>query len=1774
MNMADFVHLHVHSEYSMLDGLGQIGPLIAKAQELQQPALAITDHGGMYGAVHFYNACKKAGVKPIVGVELYFAENSRFDKQAKMGADQYHLTMLAMSHQGYVNLMHLVSYAHLEGFSYKPRIDFELLEKYHEDVIVLSGCPSSIFGKLIRQGQVEQAKDWLQKFKDLLGDRFYLEIQRHQYEFIDELNEELIKLSRQLEIPLVATNDVHYIDQNQAQAQDALLCVQTHRLISEDKRMTMMDSPDFHLRSTQEMVELFHDYPEAIENTVKIAERCNLEIPTGNLIFPNYPIPEGKTDAEYLHQLTLKGLEKRFGKDQVTSEHLERIDYELDIIKQKGYSTYFLITQDFVNWAKDQEIAVGPGRGSAAGSLVSYAIGITDINPLRHGLPFERFLNPQRPTPPDIDIDFADDRRDEVIQYAADKYGHDFVAQVITFGRMEARVAIRDIGRVLGMPYEEPDKIAKLIPNQPGKRVSLDQAVKIVPDLAQYYQQPKYKKLIDLAKEVEGVIRHSSVHAAAVVIADKSLMHYTPIQADTKSDKMVTQYDMYALDCNISDDAIGLLKFDFLGLRNLSTIQRAIQLIKENKDQTVQIGEIPLDDQKTYDLISSGDTTGIFQLESGGMRRVARNLQPNQFSDITAMVALYRPGPMDLIPQFIEGKNNPESIVYPHESLKEILQETYGVMVYQEQILQIANKMAGYTLGEADILRRAIGKKKKKLLDKNRQRFTEQSIENGYTRAVAEKVWGFIEAFADYGFNKSHAASYAMIAYQTAYLKANFPVEYMAALMSIEASSHSMNRDEKVAQAIETSKDMGIVVLPPDINQSGADFTIEKHSGSLQDWGIRFGFNAIKHVGEAAVENILGTRQELKKKQQSDQGFHSLTQFIQETEGRKVNKKVLEVLIKVGAMDQFGTRSSMLENLDQIRDKATQFQSDVDGQNNLFTTIEDEVQTLEDTFPQLKEYPKQELLSFEKKFLGLYLTEHPLADALSAVSKQAKKQLSEVDLELHQDQTFVFGGMITRIKEVRTKKRNKRMAFGTFEDESGSADFVAFPRTYAQYEPLLTIDNVVLLKGKVDQRDGKFQLIVEKIWQPTDISIKQAQADEAHEIFIPRKTDKDILQELGRLLKKNKGDDSVIVLIPNGNKPKKMLLPYKVNWSDDLAQQIQDLLKRWAHVYWGTMSPHGFLASNKKTATPTKYIFVSGGVLSGLGKGITTASLGVLLKSRGYSVNILKCENYLNLDSGNINPIEHGDVFLCEDGLESDLDLGSYERFLEQEVGEQNFVTMGQIYLSIIEKTRDLQFNGATVDAIPYIPEEVIHRISSLGRQSDIVLIELGGTAGEYQNVIYYEAYRILKQRAPKDTIHVHVTYFPLPSHIGELKSKPTQMSVKQLNSLGIQPDFIVGRGEKEIDDLRKEKVAYYCNIAKEDVISNPDLDSIYQVPLKFAEQDFDQKVLDKLSLPQNKSDLKSWKNLIKKITKEKEQQVTIGIIAKYIATGDFELKDSYQSLIEALKHAGWDQELELNLDFINAENLENGQKKELKKLKRADGLIVPIGWGERGVEGKIKAITYARENKIPYLGLCYGMQLAAIEYARNVADLKEANTTEVNPNTPHPIIHNIPFDEKYQRIKGDGASMRLGAYDCVLKPKTLAHQIYQKHHAFKDKAENLISERHRHRYEFNNDYRQKLEAAGLVIAGTSPDDFFVEMIELPKKEHPFFIATQAHPEYKSRPLHPHPMFIEFIKASFKEAQNWSWDLSRCQVEYNSQFELEAKKGSYGKKFYLQRAAD
>ncbi len=1148
----NFVHLHVHSEYSMLDGLCQLPKLINQVKELNQPAVALTDHGVMYGALHFYNSCLKAGIKPIVGTEVYIAKKSHLDKQIKMGSDQAHLTLLASNLTGYKNLLKLVSIAHLEGFSYKPRIDEELLAKHSEGLIVLTGCASSPVNLLLRNGELEAAKMKLEWYKSIFADRLFVEIQRHpQVPWMAELEKQQIALARELHLPLVATNDVHYITAEDARAQDALLCVSTHKLMTDKDRMSMMDSPDYYLRSTQEMLELFHDLPEAIANTLAIADRCDLTIPTGQLIFPEYAIPQGTTTEQFLHDLAYERAKHKFG--ELTPELVERLEYELHIINDKGYGTYFLITQDFVNWAKGQGIGVGPGRGSAAGSLVSYCLGITSIDPIAHGLAFERFLNPQRPTPPDIDMDFADDRRDEVIEYVASKYGADRVAHVITFGRMEARVAVRDIGRVLGFPYEDPDRIAKLIPNQPGHRTSLSQAVQTIPELQAYYAQPKFKELIDLAQKVEGNVRHSSVHAAAIVITDQPMSEYTATQIDSKTGKTITQYDMYALDCNIADDAIGLLKFDFLGLRNLSIIQSTLNLVKQYRNEDIAIDELPLDDAKAFALLANGDTMGVFQLESSGMRRVARSLRPSQFSDIMALVALYRPGPMDLIPQFIEGKHNPSKIAYAHDSLKPILKETYGVMVYQEQILEIAHVMAGYSLGEADILRRAIGKKKKKLLDVNRQRFITQSVNNSYSKAVAEKVWGFIEAFANYGFNKAHAASYAMIAYQTAYLKANYPIEYMTALMSVESGSMAQTRDEKIAQAIEECKKMEISVLPPNINHSARDFTIEKLPKGKQKYAIRFGLNAIKHVGSAAIDTIIAVRDKLGT-------FSSLTQFIAETDSRKVNKTTLECLIKVGAMDSFGTRASMLENLEEIRKRISGLSGSDQGQTTLFGEVGGSELVMQDTFVSLPEYPQAELLSFEKELLGLYLTEHPMAKALKTAEKQANKKIAEVEGTIHQDQRFRFGGVITKLRAVRTKKNDQEMAFGNLEDTTGQIRFVVFPKTYAEFRPFLNVDAVVVMTGRIDVREEETQLVVESISVPNAFEVQQAVEESNHQLFIPRKTSKETLEKLGALLKKHPGKDTVVVVIPNGAKPQLMTLPYGVEWSEELKTEAELLL--------------------------------------------------------------------------------------------------------------------------------------------------------------------------------------------------------------------------------------------------------------------------------------------------------------------------------------------------------------------------------------------------------------------------------------------------------------------------------------------------------------------------------------------------------------------------------------------------------------------------------------
>lgn len=1152
--MSNFVHLHVHTQYSLLDGLCKLPALVNRVKELNQTACAITDHGVMYGAIHFYNACRSAGIKPIIGVEMYLSETDRATKQTRMGADQYHLTLLAQNFIGYKNLMRLVSIGHLEGFSYKPRIDFASLAEHADGIICLSGCSSGIIAKKIARNEENQAATWTKRFLDLFGDRFFMEIQSHPPSAdIERLRPKLIDMARAHGVPLVATNDAHYIYPDDAEAQDALLAVQTRKTVDDTNRLTMIDCPDFYIKSTDEMETAFKDYPEAIQNTVRIADMCDLEIPIGKMIFPEYPLAKGETPETALRQLAHQKLLLRYPKP--SPEILKRLDYELDVICSKGYASYFLIVQDFINWAKSVGIRIGPGRGSAAGALVSYALRITSIDPIVHGLPFERFMNPQRPSPPDIDVDIADVHRDDVIRYVAGKYGEDHVAQIITFGTMEARNAIRDIGRVLGLPYSDPDRIAKLVP----PKTHIADALTTVPELAEAYKEPKFKKLLDLAQKVEGNTRHSSVHAAAVIIADRPIIEYTPVQREAKAGKLITQYDMYALDLNVSETAIGLLKMDFLGLRNLSILGAAIDFIKQEHNLTVDISDIPLDDPKVFEMLSQGETTGIFQLESGGMRRVARSLKPSRFSDITAMVALYRPGPMDLIDDFIAGKQDQTKIKYPHDSLKEILEETYGIPVYQEQILQIANVFAGYSLGEADILRRAIGKKKKYILDEEEARFIKGAAEKGHSKAQAKEIWGFIYKFAGYGFNKSHSASYAMIAYQTAYLKANYPVEYMAALLSIEAGSSSMNRDERIYQGIDECKRMGITVLPPDINHSENGFAIEPLDTSLHHRAIRFGFSAIKNVGEAAIDSIIETRKK-------HLHFASFTHFCQVNDSRKVNKKVMESLIYSGAFDTFGTRNTLLHALEEIRAKAPTKLNNADADQVSLFSVNDAPaaeMTATDTFEPLPELPLPTKLAKEKELIGIYLSEHPQEAALKVIREQISTHID--DLDLTAKQKVRLGGILTRIHPVITKTKGQPMAFATLDDGTGKLDVVFFPKIYAKFQSDIVADAAVIVSGELDGKSEKPSLIAE------GFAAVHPFEDQTENLFpettglimieIPRNTSKQVLTALGNLLKSNLGDTPVSIKIPNGTTASKvMTLPYKINYSKKVQAAINQLL--------------------------------------------------------------------------------------------------------------------------------------------------------------------------------------------------------------------------------------------------------------------------------------------------------------------------------------------------------------------------------------------------------------------------------------------------------------------------------------------------------------------------------------------------------------------------------------------------------------------------------------
>lgn len=1064
--MSSYVSLHTHSEYSLLDGLSKAKDLVKKAKDLGMPALAITDHGAMYGAIKFYLVAKDAGVKPIIGIETYQAERSRLDKQSGLDSDQYHLILLAKNYEGYKNLMKLTTISHLEGYYYKPRVDWEVLDKYHEGIICSSACVGGLIGSLVRKKEIKKAEEAACKYREIFGkDHFYLELQHHPgEEEVNEIHAEIGRMSRRLGIPVVATNDSHYTNKDDAEGQETLLCIQTQKTWLDDNRpMSMIKCPDFFFKTPEEMTKNFLDYPDALENTLKIADMVDIEIPMDKYIFTKFPVPDGETQDSYLERLVYERLHNRYS--QKTPEIEDRIKLELNILTKMGYASYFLVFQDFVKWALDNGIRRNT-RGSAAGSIVSYILGISTLDPLLYKLPFERFMHLSRPTPPDIDLDIADDSREVLIDYVKGRYGEEKVAQIITFGTMEARAAVRDTARALGYPYAVGDRLSKLIPvGSQGFPMTLERAMDMTPELAEAYKNEKEtKRIIDLAKKLEGVSRHASVHAAGVIIGDKDLTEYTPLQKDPKGGKIITQYDMYSLDLNASKHAIGLLKMDFLGLRNLTILGQAVKFVRQNRNIEIDLEKIPLDDAGVYEMISAGDTSGVFQLESGGMRKLARELKPSVIFDLGAMVALFRPGPMDIIPEFIKRKRNPEIVEYIHPDLEPILKETYGLIIYQEQVMEMAHKLAGYTMAEADGFRKAMGKKLPELMKKEGEKFKSGMIANGYPPELGDKLFTLIEKFAAYGFNKAHSASYGLVAYHTAYMKYHYPLEYMTAMMTAESRGNTGDsRDEKIQMCIDECLRMKIAVLPPDINKSQVEFSME--SGA-----VRFGLSAIKNVGAAAIEAIIRVR--------NIGEFTSLSDFARRVDLSKVNKKVLESLIKAGAMDKFGKRAALLAGMEKVVTESHKVAKQVStGQAGLFLEEEENFD-----LPDVSEFDEEVKLNYERELLGFFLTEHPARKKLVNLADMVTHDISELSEDLHLGKVVTIGGIILTVRKVMTKKNNEEMAFVSIEGpDKAKIDCVVFPRTFSENRETWQQNVVVIISGKVDNRDEKLGIVVEKV---------------------------------------------------------------------------------------------------------------------------------------------------------------------------------------------------------------------------------------------------------------------------------------------------------------------------------------------------------------------------------------------------------------------------------------------------------------------------------------------------------------------------------------------------------------------------------------------------------------------------------------------------------------------------------------------------------------------
>ena len=1145
-----FTHLHVHSHYSLLDGLAKIDELLDHAKELGMDSLAITDHGALYGAIEFYIKAKEKGIKPIIGCEMYLTPNDLHSKNPdSLDRRRHHLILLAKNERGYKNLMKLVSIAHLEGFYYKPRVDKKVLRQYAEGLIGLSACIEGEVPATALTGDLEKAEKIALEYRDIFGpENFYLEIQHHS-KFPNQkiANDALIKISKKTGIPLVATNDIHYIKKEDAPFQDILLCIQTNRKVEEKDRLNLLDF-DLYMHSPKEMAENFKNTLEALENTQKIVEKCNLEIKLGETQLPYYAVPEGMTGKQYLRQLCIEGLKKRFG-NSAPKKYIERMEFELQVIEKTGFADYFLIVQDFVNWAKAQKIVVGPGRGSAAGSFVSYIIGITNIDPIKYDLLFERFLNPERISMPDIDMDFADDRRDEVLDYVRKKYGDDHVAQIITFGTMAARAAIRDSGRALGFPYEFCDKTAKMIPMFSSIKDALDNVGEFK-DL--YTQNNDAKKLIDSAKKLEGVVRHASMHACGVVITKNPVTEYSPLQRIIgKTEGTVTQYSSSTKSSYV--DKIGLLKMDFLGLKNLTIIQNTLRIARKTKGMDLNIDDIPLDDPQTFEVLQKAHTTGVFQLESSGMKRYLKQLEPTIFEDIIAMVALYRPGPMDWIPDFIDRKHGRKESKYLHPKLKNILEKTYGVAIYQEQIMQIARDLAGFSMGEADVLRKAMGKKIFQLIQEQKQKFIEGCIKQGITEKIGEKVFAFIEPFAGYGFNRSHAACYALIGYQTAYLKAHFPAEFMAALLTSDQDDI-----DRIAIEVSECREMSIEVLPPDVNESFEEFAVIVDPQTKIE-RIRFGLNAVKNVGKTVAHEIVEERKRNGK-------FKNITDFIERVDTKDLNKKSLEALAKVGALKSLGERNQILASMDNILAHSKNFQKNkYSNQGSLFGTSQISLPEIQLTTSVPAS--KNQRLAWERELLGLYISDHPAKEYAKYLEKMAIPIRSLTNQMV--GQTVTLGGIITNIHKIFLKNQ-KTMLFVLIEDLSSKIELLVFPKVLENTTGIWQDGAAVLATGKISDKDGNFKLLCDSVRKIDQGELERFERISATRIknndnsdsksfskiniILPNNTEQSVFKKISQFFDQcAKGETKVFIHVHNS----KLETPYRIKCSRETISSLQ-----------------------------------------------------------------------------------------------------------------------------------------------------------------------------------------------------------------------------------------------------------------------------------------------------------------------------------------------------------------------------------------------------------------------------------------------------------------------------------------------------------------------------------------------------------------------------------------------------------------------------------------